>query len=100
MITAEKALELLDDLDDYARMTVGVDASGPREGLKKFIQAHAEIVALLKNEAAQPTVDPTEDDFIPYEAFGGNIDDAFSGGESYGRASVAQEILEKLGESW
>ena len=37
--TKAQALAALDDMDDYARMTVGVDAVGPRETLRRFIEA-------------------------------------------------------------
>lgn len=37
--TVAQALTALDDMDDYARMTVGVDAAGPRETLQAFIAA-------------------------------------------------------------
>jgi len=37
----EKALEALEDLDDYARMEVGVAASGAYNTLKTFIEAQA-----------------------------------------------------------
>jgi len=37
-VTREAALTALDDLDDFARMTVGVDAHGARETLRRFIQ--------------------------------------------------------------
>lgn len=37
-ITKAQALEALDDLDDYARMETGVDAHGPRETLRQFIE--------------------------------------------------------------
>lgn len=38
-ITKEQALEALDNMDDYARMTVGVDAVGPRNTLRAYIEA-------------------------------------------------------------
>lgn len=37
-ITPTQALEALDAMDDFARMEVGVDAHGPRETLRKFIE--------------------------------------------------------------
>lgn len=37
--TKAEALEALDDLDDFARMNVGVDAIGARETLRQFIEA-------------------------------------------------------------
>lgn len=49
---AAQALEALDNMDDYARMTVGVDAIGPRTVLERFIKSHGAA-------AAQP-VAPTE----------------------------------------
>jgi hypothetical protein len=39
--TLAQALEALDDMDDYARMTLGVDAFGPREVLRRFIESAA-----------------------------------------------------------
>ena len=41
MITKTQALEALDSLDDFARMTIGVDAHGPRGTLKRFIEEQA-----------------------------------------------------------
>lgn len=40
-VTTEQALEALDDMDDYAKMDIGVDPIGPRETLRKFILAAA-----------------------------------------------------------
>lgn len=40
MITKEEALECLEDMDDYARMTCGVDPIGPYNALKEFIELH------------------------------------------------------------
>lgn len=37
LITKKQALEALDNLDDYARMEIGVDAVGPRTVLERFI---------------------------------------------------------------
>jgi hypothetical protein len=37
--TKEQALAALDDMDDFARMQAGVDAIGPRETLRRFIEA-------------------------------------------------------------
>lgn len=36
-VTKEQALQALDDLDDYVRTETGVDAFGPRECLRLFI---------------------------------------------------------------
>lgn len=38
MLTKEEALELLNDLDDYARMQVAVDPYGPFNALKQYIE--------------------------------------------------------------
>lgn len=40
-VTREQALEALDAMDDYARMDTGVDAKGPREVLRRFIEGTA-----------------------------------------------------------
>ena len=40
----------LDDMDDYARMSVGVDAFGPRKNLEMFIQ---EVEHLIKGQQKQ-----------------------------------------------
>ncbi len=37
-VSKEAALEALDNLDDCARMQVGVDAYGPRTALQRFIE--------------------------------------------------------------
>lgn len=37
--TIKEAREALDNMDDYARMSTGVNAIGPRECLEKFIDA-------------------------------------------------------------
>lgn len=51
MITKEKALVALNDMDDYARMTLGVDAHGPRETLRRFIEQSG------SNEAPVATIE-------------------------------------------
>jgi hypothetical protein len=38
VVTREQALEALDDMDDFARMAVGVDAKGALETLRRFIE--------------------------------------------------------------
>lgn len=45
MITVEQALEAIDNLDDYARMNVGVDAVGPRGVLVSFCSQSAQLRA-------------------------------------------------------
>jgi hypothetical protein len=37
-VTREQALKALDDMDDFARMELGVDAMGARETLRRFIE--------------------------------------------------------------
>ena len=37
-VTWQQACDAVEDLDDYARMTVGVDPIGPRETLYRFIE--------------------------------------------------------------
>jgi hypothetical protein len=37
----QQALEALDSMDDFARMTLGVDAAGPREVLRRYIESTA-----------------------------------------------------------
>lgn len=44
-ITIEQAKTALDNLDDYARMDVGVNAMGPRGVLKRFIEEAASVDA-------------------------------------------------------
>lgn len=41
LVTREQALDALEDMDDFARMTAGVDAMGPRETLRQFINERA-----------------------------------------------------------
>ena len=52
-VTAERAREALEDMDDYARMDAGVDAKGPRETLERFIAEHELVVAELRAENAR-----------------------------------------------
>jgi len=47
MITETQALACLDDLDDYSRMDVGVDAFGSIDLLKNFIKQHEQMRNLL-----------------------------------------------------
>lgn len=49
-VTVEQAREALDDMDDYARMSIGVDAKGPREVLERFIANYERVVAELRAE--------------------------------------------------
>ena len=49
-VTAERAREALEDMDDYARMDAGVDARGPREVLERFIAEHERAVEALRAE--------------------------------------------------
>lgn len=42
--TAEQARVALDSLDDYARMSFGVDAIGPRKVLESFIEQAAQMM--------------------------------------------------------
>lgn len=57
-----KAREALDNMDDYARMTVGVDAIGPRGVLEKLLD---ELEAALKAE-------PTDWKWVEPEGFAGS----------------------------
>lgn len=60
MIAVEQALEAIDNLDDYARMDVGVDAVGPRELLISFVSQSAQLRAeneRLKAEIAEAKKD-------------------------------------------
>lgn len=50
-VTPEHAREALEDMDDYARMDVGVDAKGPRETLERFIADHERVVAEALTDA-------------------------------------------------
>lgn len=38
MLTKEEALELLHDMDDYARMQISVDPYGPFNALNQYIE--------------------------------------------------------------
>ena len=49
MITEKQALETIDNLDDYARMEIGVDPIGPREALEQFVKQYEQLRA--ENEA-------------------------------------------------
>ena len=42
-IDPKKALEVLEDLDDYARMGVAVEPTGPYHFMKQFIEVVQEI---------------------------------------------------------
>lgn len=55
--TVAEALEALDSMDDYARMDCGVDAHGPRNVLKSFIEQHMKPHDLYKTgDADAPNV--------------------------------------------
>lgn len=56
------------------------------------------IVNLLKE--AQGEVWDDDPDFMTDDYAGGNIDDAFAGGERAGRAHMARDALDVLGVSW
>lgn len=55
MITQQQALEALDNMDDYARMA-GIDAKGPREVLRQYIQQSAPQAVL----GAELKIDPND----------------------------------------
>lgn len=54
----DEAAEALDALDDYARMTIGVDASGARGMLERFIEQSRSMLA------AAPTQVPADKPFL------------------------------------
>lgn len=53
----------------------------------------------LKTLARRETWDESED-FNPYDMYGGNIDDAYYGGQRDGKTELARDILTGLGISW
>jgi hypothetical protein len=52
-VTAESAILSLNDLDDFSRMTVGVEAKGAVVNLLNFIKQHASIDNLADEDAAR-----------------------------------------------
>lgn len=54
-----------------------------------------EMIDLLKRIASQPTLCDNED-FNPYDASGGNYDDAYYMGSEDGYTKLAREILTQL----
>ncbi|MDR7331728.1 hypothetical protein [Roseateles asaccharophilus] len=52
-VTDAQAAEAIESLDDCARMTIGVDASGPREVLYRYIEQHRAQAAELERLRAQ-----------------------------------------------
>jgi hypothetical protein len=57
------------------------------------------IVEKLKKLARRECYDE-DSEFIPYDAFGGNMDDAYAGGQEDGETQLARELLTELGVSW
>lgn len=46
-VTKKQAMKALDNLDDYARMDVGVNAYGPRGVLEQFIRQQEDQLTLV-----------------------------------------------------
>lgn len=57
VVTWQQAVDAIDDMDDYARMMVGVDPSGPRECLYRFVE---QARAALATQPAAPGWLPIE----------------------------------------
>lgn len=53
MITKQQALEALDNLDDYARMDVGVDAIGSRRVLREYIEQSAKEIEKMREHLSK-----------------------------------------------
>ena len=54
--------------------------------------------AKLAEIAKHQTPVDYEDDSLPVDCYGSNIDDAYAGGEAAGRAALAREILKEVQE--
>lgn len=54
----------------------------------------------LKRLAASETWTEGDDDTIIDDYAGGNVDDAYEGGERAGEIYAARELLSKIGVSW
>ena len=56
-VDPKKALEVLEDLDDYARMAVSVEPTGPYYFMKQFIETVGEIRrSQMPNDMRRPMV--------------------------------------------
>jgi hypothetical protein len=49
---------------------------------------------------AKRNIWPDEEDFEVYRYCGGNVDDAYEGGEEAGETQLARNILSSMGISW
>lgn len=50
-VTVKEAETALDNLDDYAKMAVGIDPIGARETLAKFIKQYQDLEDLLMEKS-------------------------------------------------
>lgn len=50
------------------------------------------------NKLSSRRVSDSDEEFIPYDAFGGNMDDAYYGGRDDGETDLASEILLEIEE--
>ena len=59
----------------------------------------SDVAALKKLAACRGLSDIQEDeDFNPYDWYGGNMDDAFNGGATMAEVDAARELLTLIGE--
>jgi hypothetical protein len=79
-----------------------VRAMMDRPQVVAFINGMNQIIDKSLISTVQEIVDrydedePIPEDFNPYDAFGGNMDDAFNSGVQRGREQLAQEIREAI----
>lgn len=59
----------------------------------------AALIEKLKKLAGRDCWDE-RDDFNPCDLSGGNYDDAYYGGVEDGKADIAREVLDEIGEGW
>lgn len=72
---------------------------------KQMAALSEEMIAKLKKLAASRCADETDEgefneDFIAYDWFGGNMDDAYAGGIRTGEIQMAREVLSAAGIGW
>lgn len=65
-VTWQQAADAIENLDDYARMMVGVDPSGPRETLYRFLEQAKAALANVQPKGTELTPDEIQALWSPY----------------------------------
>lgn len=52
-----------------------------------------DLLKILEEESEGDSLYEKEEDFNPYDSFGGNMDDAYWGGVADGRRQLAKELM-------